>query len=143
MIKKILATQNSLSPLIARLALGIVILPHGVQKVTAFTATMSFFTETMGIPTLLALLVVLTEFLGALGLIFGLLSRVCALGIAVIMMVAIFMVHLPHGFFMNWQGNQSGEGFEFHLLAIGLALIVIIQGGGAFSIDKKLSARDA
>lgn len=137
---KILATPHSNEALIARLTLGIVILPHGVQKITTFSQTMNFFTEGMGIPMVFAFLAIMAESLGAIGLILGVLSRVCAFGIGVVMAVAVFMVHLPHGFFMNWQGTQEGEGYEFHILAIGLALIVMMRGGGAYSIDKKISS---
>jgi putative oxidoreductase len=52
---------------------------------------------------------------------------------------AIFMVHLPNGFFMNWYGNQKGEGFEFHLLAIAIAAALLLRGAGPFSIDRAVS----
>jgi putative oxidoreductase len=57
------------------------------------------------------------------------------------MLVAVKMVHGANGFFMNWMGNQKGEGFEYHLLAIGLALIVIIYGAGKFSVAAALAGR--
>jgi len=94
----------------------------------------------MHIPALFAVLAIAAEFLGSLGLIVGLFSRIAAFGIAVNMVVAILTVHAANGFFMNWYGKQAGEGFEYHLLAIGLALIVIIQGGGALSLDRILSS---
>src|SRR3954451_7815901 len=96
---------------------------------------MSSFRQTLGIPEFFAMLAILAEFLGGLGLIVGLLSRVAALGIAVNMVVAVFLVHLRNGFFMNWTGKQGGEGFEYHLLAIAMALAVIVGGAGAFSVD--------
>ncbi|WP_305042245.1 DoxX family protein [Geoalkalibacter sp.] len=145
MLNKLLHTENDYGALFVRLALGIVMFPHGAQKLLGwfggygFAGTMGFFTETMGIPYLLALLVVLAEFFGALGLIFGALTRIAALGIGGVMLGAIFLVHLPHGFFMNWSGNQAGEGFEFHLLAIGMSLALLIRGAGALSIDRLLS----
>jgi len=76
----------------------------------------------------------LPKFLGPLGLAIGLLTRVAALGIAIVMLVAI-LVHKQHGFFMNWLGTQDGEGVEYHLLALGLALALIVSGAGAWSID--------
>jgi putative oxidoreductase len=133
--------------LLARLALGIVIFPHGAQKVLGwfgghgFAGTMTFFTGTMGLPYLVALLVVLAEFLGSLGLIAGALTRIAALGIGSVMLGAILMVHLPNGFFMNWGGTQAGEGFEYHLLAIGLVLILLLRGGGALSIDRIIAGK--
>ena len=87
------------------------------------------------------------ELAGALGLIAGLFSRVAAFGIATVMVVAVLTSTSANGFFMNWYGNQKGEGFEYHLLAIGLAIIVLIHGGGKASLDsvlqRKLTARDA
>jgi putative oxidoreductase len=90
-----------------------------------------------------AVLAIAAEFLGSLGLITGFLSRIAAFGIAVEMAVAVAMVHAPNGFFMNWFGNQKGEGFEYHLLAIGVALIVLIYGGGKASIDGFIAGRTA
>lgn len=145
MWKKIISTSPSLSPLILRLTLGIVMFPHGAQKALGwfgghgFSGTMQFFTETMQIPALFALLAIAAEFLGALGLIVGLLTRVAAFGIFSVMVVAILTVHAKMGFFMNWMGNQPGEGFEYHLLAIGLALALMITGGGKASVDAQLS----
>lgn len=144
MLKKMIATNPDLVSTILRLTLGVVMFPHGAQKAIGwfggygFSGTMSFFTEQMGIPALFAFLAILAEFAGALGLIVGLGTRVAAFGIASVMTVAIFMVHWQNGFFMNWFGNQKGEGFEYHLLAIGIAIALMIRGGGSYSIDRKL-----
>ena len=140
-MKFLLKTNNSFAPTLARLTLGIVMFPHGAQKVLGwfggygFHGTMNFFTEQMHIPTLFAVLAIAAEFLGSLGLITGFLSRVAALGIAVNMLVAVKMVHASNGFFINWYGTQKGEGYEYHILAVGLALIVIIYGAGKASVD--------
>ena len=145
MLKKILSTDSSLIPLILRLTLGVVMFPHGAQKALGwfgghgFAGTMGFFTETMHIPAVFALLAIAAEFLGALGLITGLLTRISAFGIGAVMVVAVLTAHLSNGFFMNWFGNQAGEGFEYHLLAIGLALALVIQGGGRYSIDRAIA----
>jgi len=97
----------------------------------------------MGIPVPLAVLAIAAEFLGGLGLLVGFLARVGALGIITNMVVAILMVHSQVGFFINWSGNQKGEGFEFHLLAIALGLAVLVKGAGALSIDRLLAHRGA
>jgi putative oxidoreductase len=146
-------TSSSTAPLIARLALALVMFPHGAQKMLGwfgghgFSGTMNFFTGTMHIPVALAFLAILAEFAGSLGLIAGLLSRVAAFGIATNMVVAILTSHVANGFFMNWFGRQKGEGFEYHLLAIGLALVVLVHGGGKAALDRviqrKLAANDA
>ncbi len=147
MLTRLLHTENDYGALVVRLALGIVMFPHGAQKVLGwfgghgFAGTMNFFTETMGLPYAVALLVVLAEFLGSLGLIVGALTRIAALGIGSVMVGAIAMVHLPHGFFMNWSGNQAGEGFEYHILAIGMSLALILRGAGALSVDRFLGRK--
>ena len=139
--------RDSAALLIARLTLGLVFFPHGAQKALGwfggygFSGTMGFFTGMMHIPAPLAFLAIAAEFAGSLGLIVGLLSRVAALGIAANMIVAILMVHGANGFFMNWYGNQKGEGIEYHLLVLGLALIVILYGAGKASIDRLITAR--
>jgi putative oxidoreductase len=140
MLGWLFATDGTIVPLVLRLTLGVVMFPHGAQKALGrfgghgFRGTMGFFTSS-GIPAPLAFLAIVAEFLGSLGLLIGLLTRVAAFGIACVMLVAILQVHTPHGFFMNWTGTQKGEGFEFHLLAIGLALALILGGGGLWSLD--------
>ena len=145
MFKKILQTNEGVSVFILRLTLGIVFFPHGAQKALGWfggyglNATLAVFTDKMHIPLILALLAIIAEFVGAIALIIGFFTRLAAFGIAVVMVVAIYMVHGSFGFFMNWYGVQKGEGIEYHLLMIGLALIVLIKGGGSLAVDKKLS----
>lgn len=146
MFRKLINTDDNWASLIARVVLGLVILPHGLQKLlglfggAGFTGTMGYFTS-QGMPAVVAFLVIMGESFGALGLITGFIGRFCAFGIMTIMLGAMFMVHLKAGFFMNWTGQQQGEGFEYHLLALGLGLIVLLKGSGAFSIDRILSKR--
>ncbi len=130
---------------IARVVLGIVFFAHGAQKLLGWfggfglRATLSTFREQLGIPVAFALLAIAAEFFGGLGLIVGLFTRIAALGIAITMLVAMLMVHLRYGFFMNWYGNKPGHGFEYHLIVIALAIVMIIKGAGAFSLDLALS----
>jgi len=146
MLRWLLHSDASVVGLILRLTLAVVIFPHGAQKVLGwfggpgFKNTLEFFTGS-GVPTGLALLVMAAEFLGPLGLAVGLLTRVAAFGIACVMLVASITVHWPHGFFMNWDGTQQGEGFEFHVLALGIAVAIIIMGAGAWSLDRMLTGR--
>ena len=146
MLKKIFNTDSSNWVLtILRVTAGLVMFPHGAQKAigwfggAGFTGTMGFFTEQLGIPAVFAALAIIAEFAGSLGLILGFISRIAAFGVAVTMVVAVLMVHLNHGFFMNWMGSQSGEGFEYHILILGLLIPVIFKGAGAWSVDSKLS----
>lgn len=142
MFRKLTATSDDPVMTILRLVLGVVFFFHGAQKVLGwfggygFSGTMNFFTHVMGIPAAFAFLAIAAEFLGSLGLILGLLARVAASGIIVNMVVAILMVHRANGIFMNWAGNQKGEGYEYHLLAIAIGLAVVIRGAGAFSVDR-------
>ncbi len=146
MFRKLFSTSNDFVLTIVRLVLGVTFFMHGAQKMlgwfggSGFHGTMGFFTQQMGIPAPLAFLAICAEFFGGLGLLVGLLSRVAALGIIVNMLVAIATVRHVNGFFMNWTGQQKGEGFEFHLLAIALAIVVLIKGSGAVSIDRAIAS---
>jgi putative oxidoreductase len=139
MMDWLVQTHGDIVLLILRLTLAVVIFPHGAQKVLGwfggygFRGTMAYFTKS-GFPAVLAFLAITAEFLGPLGLVVGLLTRVAALGIVAVMLVALG-VHKQYGFFMNWFGAQQGEGVEYHLLALGLALSLIIGGAGAWSLD--------
>lgn len=145
MLKRLLATDDCASFTVLRLFLAVVMFPHGAQKVfgwfggPGFSNTMGMFTHMMGIPYVFGLAAVLTEFLGPLFLLAGLCTRLAALVIGFEIAVAAFMVHLPNGFFMNWSGKQAGEGFEYHILVVGMALALVIGGGGKGSLDRLLS----
>ncbi len=147
LFRRLLVTEGDWGATVARVALGGVMIPHGAQKLLGwfggygFQPTMGFLTAQAGLPHPIAFLVILIESFGALALVLGLAGRVMAAGVAAIMVGAIATVHLPNGFFMNWTGAQKGEGFEYHILAIALALVVVLRGSGAASVDRVLSAR--
>ncbi len=140
-------TGGHWSGLLLRLTLAVVIFPHGAQKVLGsfggygWTGTMGYLTGTIGLPTPVAALVMLIEFLAPLALLVGFCTRFAALGIAAVMVGAIETVHQGNGFFMNWTGKQAGEGFEYHLLAIGIALALIVAGAGRLSVDRRIAPR--
>jgi putative oxidoreductase len=146
-LNKFFKTDSSYSPVVLRVALGIVMFPHGAQKVLGWfggyglEGTLGFLTQQMGLPMIIALLVIAGEFLGPLGLIAGFLTRLSAAGIGVIMAGAAFTAHLGNGFFMNWSGKQAGEGFEYHILVIGIAIALTITGGGKHSLDQWVSEK--
>jgi putative oxidoreductase len=146
-MKALFATDDNWVGLILRLTLGLVMFPHGAQKMLGwyggfgFSGTLGFFTETMHLPWLIAFLIIIGEFFGSLGLLAGLLTRFSAASIGVIMLGAIALVHLPNGFFMNWFGKQSGEGYEYHLLVVGIALALIVTGAGRWSVDQVIAEK--
>lgn len=145
MFHRIAETTNDCAVTICRVVLGVVFFAHGAQKMLGwfggygFSGTMGFFTHQMGIPAPFAFLAICAEFLGGLGLLIGFLGRIAAFGIMCNMIVAIVMVHWRNGFFMNWAGNQKGEGLEYHLLVIAIALLIIIKGSGSLSVDRFLT----
>ena len=140
-MKYLFQTNDDSSYWVPRVILGCVFLPHGAQKLFGwfggfgFTNTMTYFTQTAGLPWIIAFLIVMGESLGSLGLILGFFTRLSALGLICIMVGAIITVHIPNGFFMNWFGKQAGEGFEYHLLVIGMSIPLLISGGGKYSVD--------
>ena len=144
MKNKIFKTNNDWTGLVTRLTIGLILFPHGAQKMLGifggygFNGTMRFFTGTMHLPWLIGFLVILIEFIGSLSLIAGFASRLWSALVIIEMLGAVITTHLNNGFFMNWAGTQKGEGYEFHLLIIGLALAILINGSGKFSADKKL-----
>lgn len=144
-LRALVRTDADVAPLVLRLTLGLVMFPHGAQKLLGwfggygFAGTMEYFTGTAGLPWIVALLVVVAESFGALALVGGLLGRVAALGVGAVMTGAILTVHLPNGFFMNWTGQQAGEGFEYHLLALGIVAVLVVKGSGALSLDRLLT----
>ena len=142
-------TNDEVAVTLIRLIMGIVFFAHGAQKMlgwfggSGFSGTMSYFQNQLHIPALFAFLAIAAEFFGGIGLILGFLSRIAALGIAVNMLVAVATVHLPNGFFMNWNGHQKGEGYEYHLFALAMAAAIMILGSGALSLDLALYRRNA
>jgi putative oxidoreductase len=139
--RKLFSTRSDVPLAVLRLALGVVFFAHGAQKMlgwfggAGFSRTMAGMTGFMHIPAPLALLPILAEFFGGLGLLLGLLTRIAAFGLLCDMVVAVFLVHLQNGLFMNWAGQQKGEGFEFHILAIAMLLVTMVRGAGAASLD--------
>jgi putative oxidoreductase len=146
MLQRLINTRDDVTLAIVRLVLGGVMFAHGAQKMLGwfggygFTGTMGFF-ESLHIPAAFAFLAIAAEFFGGIGLLLGLLGRVAAFGITVNMLVAIFTVHLPNGFFMNWSGQQKGEGFEYHLLVLAITAVIMLKGSGAWSVDLALGRK--
>lgn len=140
-MKNIFKTNNDWTGLLLRLTIGIVIFPHGAQKLLGwfggygFSGTMNFFTATVGLPWVIGFLVILLEFFGSLLLLFGLGSRIIAASMIVLSIGIIFTSHIHNGFFMNWFGNQKGEGYEYFLFLIGLSAALLLNGSGKLSLD--------
>ena len=142
MIESLTSTHADWVVGMARIVFGVIFFGHGAQKMlgwyggSGLTSSMRTFTEHLHIPSTLAFLVIAGELCSGIGLIVGLFSRIAALIIALTMVGAIATVHFRFGLFLNWFGTQAGHGIEYHLLAIALALVVVVQGAGAFSLDR-------
>ena len=143
MLQKLITTRSDAGALFARLTLGLIMFPHGAQHALGwfggygFTGTLGWMTTTLGFPHELAALAIVVEILAPFALVFGFVGRLGALGISGLMLGAL-STHVANGFFMNWFGSlpSGAEGFEYHLLALGLAAVVIIKGSGSFSLDR-------
>lgn len=142
---RLLATPADPAAAIARVSLGLILFPHGAQHALGwfggygFSGTFAWMTGTLGFPAPLAALAIVTELLASIALVVGVAGRAAALGAVGIMLGAI-STHVPNGFFMNWFGAlpSGSEGFEYHLLMIALALVVMVRGSGAWSVDRHL-----
>lgn len=147
LLKALFQTDDGWAGFILRVTLGLVMFPHGGQKLLGwfgglgFDGTMRLFTQKMGLPWLIVFLIIIGESFGSVALLAGFLTRFTAASLAIIMLGAISLVHLPHGFFMNWFGQQQGEGFEYHLLVIGIAAALLVTGGGRWSVDRMVMER--
>jgi len=139
---------DSLSLLLLRVPLGVILMAHGSQKLFGLfggqgvSATLKTFEEKMGIPPIFTILAMIAEFGGGLGVLVGCLTRLSALGIASVMVVAIYKVHLVNGFFMNWYCQPGrGHGIEYNIALLGMALSLVFTGGGKWSVDRMLWRR--
>src|SRR5436190_23751189 len=145
MLNRLVRTNDDYALTIARLVLGALFFVHGDQLMLGWfggyglSGSMAFFTKDLGIPASLAFLAICAEFLGGLMLIVGFLGRLAALSIICLMAVAVVKVHWQFGLFMNWFGTQKGEGFEYHLLAATLGVVIVLRGSGALSLDRLLA----
>ena len=141
MKNKIFSTNNNFTGLITRLTLGLILFPHGAQKMLGifggygFNGTMGYFTGTLHLPWIIGFLVIIIEFVGAFSFIAGFASRIWSASTIILFIGIIFTSHFDNGFFMNWFGNQKGEGYEYHLLIIGLSLATLVNGSGKYSAD--------
>lgn len=147
-MKRILTTDPAnISALVSRLAIGIVLFPHGSQKLfgwfggDGFSGTMGFLTGTIHLPYIFSLLVILIESIGPLFVLAGFLTRIASFGILCQFLLIMFAFHWKNGFFMNWTGQQKGEGIEFFILLLALLVILLIIGGGKASLDGAMTGR--
>jgi putative oxidoreductase len=144
MLWNLFSTDQDWTLTAIRVILGVIFFAHGAQKMLGWfggaglNETLRTMQEFLHLPVPLAFLAVTSEFLGGAGLIVGLFSRMAAIGICVTMVSAIVMVHGRYGLFMNWLGDRKGHGIEFHLLAIALAIVIVVRGAGAASLDRLL-----
>src|SRR6476620_11712262 len=141
MKKAIFKTYNNWSPTILRLILGLVLLGHGSQKFLGWfggygvDGTMDFFTGKIGLPWIIGFLVIVIEFFGSISLLLGFATRLWSISMVILFIGIIYTSHIQNGFFMNWFGNQRGEGYEFFLLAIAISTSLVFTGSGKYSVD--------
>ena len=142
-VHRLFATRADAAATILRLTLAAAMFPHGAQKLLGWfggygwSGTMGFFTDKVGLPAPLAGFIILLEFFGPLLLVAGFATRLVGLGFIALMIGAVVKGgHYANGFFMNWYGNQPGEGIEYHLLVVGIALALVVRGAGSLSVDR-------
>ena len=131
------------APLMIRIPLGLIFMAHGSQKLLGMfgghglTGTFKIFEDKMGIPPIFTLLAIVAEFGGGFGIITGFMTRLSATGISVVMLVAIYKVHWAHGFFLNMNCVAGrGHGIEFNMALLGMALYLMVSGGGRWCLDR-------
>jgi putative oxidoreductase len=133
MFATLLATQNTFSLTVLRIAVGLSMLPSGFDKISKFSDQLTEF-EKLGIPSWLGALAVIAESFGAIGLILGCLTRIAAIGVGCTMVGAIYWVHFANG--LNWK-----DGYAPHLVVIAACVVLFMGGGGALSVDRWLANR--
>jgi putative oxidoreductase len=140
-VKKLLRSSHDTTLALMRLVLGIIFYGNGSQKMLGtfgglgWHGTMHMFTGYLHIPAFFAGCAIFAEFFGGIFLLAGFLSRFAALAIAINMMVAILRVHFHNGLL----GGPGGEGYEFPLALLALAILIISKGGGAMSVDRAIA----
>lgn len=149
MLKMLFATSDDFAPIFVRVALGVVMFAHGAQKVLGWfggpglTATLDIFTNKLHFPMWTVIILLIVEFLGSLGLIAGFLTRLTAVGLSCSMSICAYMNHVQNGFFINWFGQQKGEGMEYHVLVLGMCLFLLVRGSGSLSLDRIIARSTA
>ncbi len=139
------ATAVPLGLFLLRLSLGLIFIAHGSQKLLGefgghgLTETFKTFEEKLAIPPVFTLLAIIAEFGGGIGVLCGFLTRLAALAIAVEMAMAIYKVHWVNGFFLNMSCRPGvGQGIEYCLALMGMAVALVCIGGGKWSLDNLL-----
>ncbi len=134
-----LVRTQGLGLAILRVVVGIVFLVHGGQKLLLFGPG-NFGGQALAglgvpLPVFMGYVVTFVELIGGILLIVGLFTRLVAILLALDMLVATLMVHLPNGFFM------ANNGFEFTLLLLATAAALAVAGPGEVSLDRTLASR--
>ena len=139
---------DQIAPLMVRIPLGLIFMAHGSQKLLGLfggqglSGTFKTFEVKLGIPPIFTLLAIIAEFGGGFGVLTGFLTRLSATGIAAVMMVAIYKVHWINGFFLNMACTAGrGHGIEYDLALLGMALYLVIAGGGTWCLDRLIFRR--
>ncbi len=140
-------SQSGWAGLVLRITAALVMFPHGAQKLMGwfggygFKGTMGYFTQTVGLPWVIGFLVIVLEVFGSLAILAGIGTRLWAIALGIVVIGIMFTAHIQNGFFMNWFGNQAGEGVEYFLLLLGIYISLVISGSGKLSVDELLMAK--
>ncbi|HWP43435.1 MAG TPA: DoxX family protein [Blastocatellia bacterium] len=135
MLDRLMARCQPYAPLALRIMVAVIFIAHGAQKLFGIfggygiEGTAQFF-EQLGINpgTFWAAIVGLIEFLGGIAVLLGLFTRYAATLLSIVMLVAIFKVHLPNGFFLP-------NGIEYAFAMLGANVALLMGGAGEFSLD--------
>lgn len=149
MFQKIINTKDDISPFVIRVTLGIVMFAHGSQKMLGWfsdhgaTWTVEMWQKWWGFPPAITWAVIFGEFFGPIFMVFGFCTRIMACITTAIMIGAMYFVTFKWGFYMNWYTESTrGEGYEYHILVLGICLALFIKGSGKYSIDRALMKRN-
>lgn len=142
LLSRMLVSKAGLEALALRLPIGLILTAHGCQKLFGWFGGFGLevtgqFMDSIGLHPgfLMALFAGSAEFLGGIGLMLGLFTRVAAASSAITLLVALVVVHLDKGFFL------ATHGIEYALALVSATTALAIMGGGSYSIDRYLVSK--
>lgn len=147
MLHAMFTTDRSWTGLLLRLTAGLIMFPHGAQHLLGwfggygYDGTMGWLQSTHGLPWIVSFAIIILEFFGSILLVAGIGTRILGVGMIGLMIGIVATSHWSNGFFMDWVDTFKGEGFEYHLLFIGILSALVLTGGGKYSIDSMVASK--